>query len=381
MVLDNACDPDPRVEKEARSLVEAGHEVTILAWDRSARLPRLEARAGAQIVRLPVSSGNNRGMGQLWPMVRFWLAAVRGGVGRRYDLVHCHDLPSLPVGVLLSAIRRRPLVYDAHEIYGLMMRTRLSALACRLLGAMERMLLRRVDRVVTVSTMLEAHYRRLHPAVDVVGNWYDAVELDAVAGRDLRRRLGIAQETFVVTYVGFLGPERLHSLLIDYAHAHPEVAVIIAGGGVNEPDVAAAAVALPNLHYLGWVSDPSPVFAAADALFYGLVARDPYSRLISPNNLFLAIAMRKPLITTALGDAGRIVGSEGAGVLVDPPTVEQLDAAVQKLRDPRWRAHITQVQTRLQERYSWQRAAAVLCAVHDAAANGRDPRRAAQVAR
>ena len=35
MIVTNACDPDPRVEKSAKWLVEEGHEVTIYAFDRS----------------------------------------------------------------------------------------------------------------------------------------------------------------------------------------------------------------------------------------------------------------------------------------------------------------------------------------------------------
>ena len=34
MVVSNPCDPDPRVEKEAVALVNAGHEVIIHAFDR-----------------------------------------------------------------------------------------------------------------------------------------------------------------------------------------------------------------------------------------------------------------------------------------------------------------------------------------------------------
>lgn len=35
MILTNGFDPDPRVYKEAKSLIKLGHKVTILCWDRS----------------------------------------------------------------------------------------------------------------------------------------------------------------------------------------------------------------------------------------------------------------------------------------------------------------------------------------------------------
>ena len=42
MLLSNAFRPDPRVLKEARSLAEAGYEVTVIAWDREGKYPAAE---------------------------------------------------------------------------------------------------------------------------------------------------------------------------------------------------------------------------------------------------------------------------------------------------------------------------------------------------
>jgi glycosyltransferase involved in cell wall biosynthesis len=367
MILDNPCHPDRRVEKEAASLVAAGHQVTILAWDRTGRLPASDRVSGATVLRVAATSADNRGLGQLLPMLRFWAAATLRGRRLRFDLVHCHDLPTLPIGVTLAKLRRVPLVYDIHEIYPLMMHSRLPGAACRLLSLLERVLLRRAARVVTVSPMLRDHYSGAHPSISIVGNWYDPIELDAGAGHALRGRLGIAPETFVLAYVGFFGPERLHGLLLEYAGAHPEVAVVMAGSGAGVADVAAAAAALPNLHYLGQVARPEPVFAAADALFYGLVDTDPYSAVISPNNLFQSIAMRRPLIATGPGDAGRVVSATGAGITLKRPTVEALHAAVTALRDPARRAAVEAAQGRLQPQYSWRKAAETLLRAHDEA--------------
>jgi len=47
---------DPRVEKEAMSLVEAGHGVTVLAWNRFGTSRAAETRRGVQIERVRVLS-------------------------------------------------------------------------------------------------------------------------------------------------------------------------------------------------------------------------------------------------------------------------------------------------------------------------------------
>jgi glycosyltransferase involved in cell wall biosynthesis len=368
MLLDNPCHPDRRVQKEAASLVAAGDAVTILAWDRSAALPRRDSTGGASIMRLRVASRNNRGLGQVVPTLRFWAAAFRCARRMQFDVVHCHDLPTLPVGLALKLVRGTPLVYDVHEIYPLMMRTRLPRALCGALAMLERSLMRRASHVVTVSSMLAEHYARTRSDIAIVGNWYDPFDLDATSGRALRRRLGVADDAFLLAYVGYFGPERLHGLLLEYARAHPEVAVVIAGTGAGEREVAAADKELPNLHFLGLVADPADVFAAADALFYGLADDDPYSAVISPNNLFQAIAMRRPLIAVGPGDATRVVAATGAGIAMAAPTVAALHAAVRELGDPECRRRVDDAQLRLQQSYSWQRAAAVLLGVYDAAA-------------
>ena len=50
-VVSNGCSPDPRVLREARWLVEEGHQVTIHAFDRLQNLPVKESVNGIQIQR------------------------------------------------------------------------------------------------------------------------------------------------------------------------------------------------------------------------------------------------------------------------------------------------------------------------------------------
>ena len=54
MVVSNPCDPDPRVEKEALALVNAGHKVTIHAFDREETRAIEESLNGIQIRRYRV---------------------------------------------------------------------------------------------------------------------------------------------------------------------------------------------------------------------------------------------------------------------------------------------------------------------------------------
>ena len=51
MFVSNAFVSDPRVYSEAKSLVQAGFEVTVIAWDRERQNPQRQNWDGIEVVR------------------------------------------------------------------------------------------------------------------------------------------------------------------------------------------------------------------------------------------------------------------------------------------------------------------------------------------
>ena len=52
MVVNNACDPDPRVQRFAKWLAQGGYEVSIYAYDRTEESLEFEEYSGVSIHRL-----------------------------------------------------------------------------------------------------------------------------------------------------------------------------------------------------------------------------------------------------------------------------------------------------------------------------------------
>ena len=93
MLLSNAYRPDPRVQRAARSLLQAGHELDLYCWDRQAELSAEETQAGLHIHRLQsVPSRYAAGWRQLFRLPRFWRWARRQIERQPAEIVHCHDL-------------------------------------------------------------------------------------------------------------------------------------------------------------------------------------------------------------------------------------------------------------------------------------------------
>lgn len=115
MLLDNPFVSDLRVEKEARSLTEAGYRVTVLC-EQSADLPESEIRHGFNVVRMldsffkhPLRAGYERKSEELIE-----------NISARYSFraLHCHDVYMLLIGAKMKTANPSiHLIYDAHEYY------------------------------------------------------------------------------------------------------------------------------------------------------------------------------------------------------------------------------------------------------------------------
>src|SRR5579864_2662643 len=115
MLLTNAYDPDPRVRQEALALIGMGCRVRLLAWDRDSKAPAVECPEGIEIERFFLPSKHGRGTTQAFFYAWLYVKMLRRGWRTRFDVIHCHDLDTLPVGFVLGKLKRKPIVYDAHE--------------------------------------------------------------------------------------------------------------------------------------------------------------------------------------------------------------------------------------------------------------------------
>src|ERR1035437_2531601 len=121
MLLDNEFPPDIRVEKEAESLINSGHAVTILSYNYG-NLEKSQIWKGIQITRFNLNkliAKKSLGLSLQLPVYRWiWQIQVtriiKSGL---YDAVHIHDLP---LCCLIEFIKKKftiPVIADMHENY------------------------------------------------------------------------------------------------------------------------------------------------------------------------------------------------------------------------------------------------------------------------
>ena len=328
MLLPNGFDPDPRVHQEAKSLVKNGFDVTIIAWDRECKMPKIENKDGINIERIHIKSSYGRGSSQLFFVLFFWFKAFLLSMRKQFDVIHCHDFNTLPLGVVIGKLKRKKIIFDAHESYFEMLESNVSSIIKKAMATAEKNLLKRIDLLITVGEILESEYkRRGAKKTSVVGNWklisdYQIPSEELIAEK---QRLKLPDK-LIITFIGYLNEGRGILELIEAAKVNKEIFVILAGKGMLEEQVKQAAKDCDNIIFLGFLSPETiPLYTAlSDVIYYALNGRNPNAKYSAPNKLFEALAAGKVIITGNFGEIGKIVREENCGIIVDDITPTNL---------------------------------------------------------
>jgi D-inositol-3-phosphate glycosyltransferase len=80
------------VEKQAKSLVAYGHEVTIVTARPEKDAPHFEERDGYKVVRVPAFNGVEQRFGVTFPLVWPWEIVRFLRLVKQHDIVHIHDV-------------------------------------------------------------------------------------------------------------------------------------------------------------------------------------------------------------------------------------------------------------------------------------------------
>ena len=342
MMLANPFRPDPRVLKEARSLAEVGHRLTILAWDRQKEYPPRQAlAANLEVVRVQhVPSSYGIGAQQIRPLLRFWKAALHLLDELQPDLIHCHDFDTLPAGLYWGKRHDKPVIYDAHEYYADLVSPRLIHLKGRFyfmaIRNLERFCASRADAIITVDQSLAHHYQPLNRNVLIIGH-YPSRKLAA------KPTSVFTHPEITLLYLGRLSRDRGLWVYLDVLRRLRAAVVpskLILAGVFTPADersafLTAAQDLQDSLQILDWVpyEDIPTLLNQADI---GLTLLQPDPRYVAalPVKLFEYMAAGRPVLASDFPLVRQVVESAHCGALLDPGDSQ---AAVATLQE--WLAH------------------------------------------
>ncbi|HLP97572.1 MAG TPA: glycosyltransferase WbuB [Sideroxyarcus sp.] len=206
----------------------------------------------------------------------------------------------------------------------------------RLVTAGERWLMRRFDRVSTISQRMVD--RALAKGVDsgrmvLFRNW---VEITGTKNEDsglsgYRAELRIAEDAVVALYSGNMGAKQGLEILAEAARLTPEVVFVFCGDGAGRDDLVAWCKDLPNVHFLHLqpVERLGELLAMAD--IHLLPQRADAADLVMPSKLTGMLASGRPVVATAHSGTELASVVVNCGLLVLPEDGRAFAEAIKKL--------------------------------------------------
>ena len=405
MVVNSDPARDGRVRKEARSLVAAGHVVTVFGV-RGADAGRVAEDLGFPVVfpSLPAWVAASGPLGTLRKSTR-WYDRMRplavAAVASRPDVLHAHDLDAVGPASEIAHAAGIPLVYDDHEASYLdklpnytppqvrgAKRAVLDFLTRRLQRqgeALERAIRARgLAALITVSDPLADRLveRFGGPRAVVVRNC--PVLRDVPRTDELRARIGAAADARILVYHGTATEgSGLEVVIRALRHLPGEYVFAIVGRVWDQRKYEALARAegvAARVRFVPFVPEDEMLRLVASA-DVGVVPTEPNSvgnALGLANKFFELMMVGVPMVASATPAVKPILERVRAGLLYPaemPQDPVALAAAVQRLCEDRalWQSCRDAALHASREEFNWDRESAKLVGVYERLA--RTPRR------
>ncbi len=356
----NPIAPDPRVEKAAAALHQAGYAVYLLGWDRTGALPRREDVAGVPCERLPIRARYGTGMANLPALLRWQWGLIRWLVRHRQqvEVIHACDFDTVLPALLCKRLWGVKVVYDIFDFYADHLRAT-PAWIKRLIRALDRWAVQRVDALIL------ADESRLRQVGAPPANWtvilntppecYHREHQEDHEGHKGKKTS--CPSCFNLIYVGLLQVERGLLDVLAVLRAHPDWHLALGGYGGDETHIRHAAESLPNVTWHGRVpyARTLTLTAAADVVLALYDPALPHHRCASPNKLFEAMMLGMPVLAAAGTGMDALIERERCGLVIPYGDRAALENALTCLaEDPVLRAELGRNGRRAYaQRYNW----------------------------
>lgn len=368
MIVWNEFRNDARVLKEAETLAAAGHRVIVHALHLpGVTLEREVISNGVEVVRVarspfsrlsrPVTGGtaaapvNSGRIGRMSPVAQALRIAARGWthlvllwlmVRLRADVVHAHDVNTLPTAWLAARLSRARLVYDAHEIST--SREGYSSFR-KLVGLVEKALMPRADGTITTTEARAKFFARAYGIARPLVLQNRPREQRPQASERIRHELGLIESWPIVLYQGGVQQGRGLERLVRVAAQVPGAYFVFIGGGRLDASLRLIAQELRLEDRVRFI----PTVALADLPSYTASADigvQPIENTClnhyttDSNKLFEYVQAGLPVVASDLPEIRRIVRQHDLGLLVTAGDSEALAVALRRMvGDAQLRAH------------------------------------------
>ncbi len=352
----NPIAPDPRVEKIAKTLISDSYAVCVLGWDRTGLFSEEEKSLGFQIKRLPIKAGFGRGLGNLPQLLR-WQIGLFSWLTRNHKslkFIHACDFDTILPALLCKLLWQKKVVYDIFDFYADHLR-KTPGLIKRMIRIVDCWAINHADAVIIVDDCRRGQISGTQPKyLEVIYN--SPEEIHDFTGtptfvEDCEVNLHLA-------YTGLLQVERGLFEILDVLTRHADWLLDLAGFGGDENAIIKRIENMPNIIWHGRIpyDQALQLSYASDALFATYDPRIPNHRYASPNKVFEAMMLGRPILVARSTNMDEIITNANCGIVVEYGNIPELETALKKLAsDHELRARLGKNgRMAYENRYSWR---------------------------
>lgn len=316
---------ESRILKESRSLIKLKlvDSIKIIAYNDGKSPEHENIDSNTTLWRIPLElSKKLKIKSEFAGYLEFSLKALFRNKYSRNDIINCHSLHVLPIGVLIKIFHRTKLIYDAHE------------LETEVVGAkgikkvfakiMEQMMMPFVNELIVVSDSIanwyQIKYKLMH--VTVIKNIPNK-QPHTIKGTSnlLREKFNIPENDVVGIYQGVLAEHRgvkeiLNAFIESDTHKH----IVFMGFAGMADEIERASQKYPNIHFLQAVKpEDVPRYTSGADFGIHIIPNSCLNHYYClPNKVYEYILSGIPPIVSDFPDLSKVVKEYDCGWCIEP---------------------------------------------------------------
>lgn len=358
MILDAAFPPDPRVEKEALSLIEHGHEVFLFSLNYTHK-SSFEIYKGIKVSRFPAGKMVYKlsAISYPYPFYRWLVTPLikKFIASNSIEIVHIHDMVIADAAIRASG--KLPVVMDFHENRPEIMRDykHVRSLSGRLLINIEVWkkkyyeLAARANHVVVVTDLakedLLSKSAKKSDEITIVPNTIMKSEfLNYPLALSIKERMS---GSFNILYIGDTSVRRGTRTAIEaisvLSKFIPDVKLWIVGSSSADLELRTLVETLKlsgHVQFEGWQNyDKLPSYIAHCHVAISPLLRNVHHDSTYANKIFQYMALGKPLVVSDSIAQAKLIENENCGLVHVAGNADSLAECIRKLYDNPAKAH------------------------------------------
>ena len=321
--------PDNRLEKEAETLANNGYSVTQLVWDRGRMYSNNNEKNNIKKMKLKVQSGSFK---VAFYLPLWWIFVIFQLIIRKWDIVHAADFDTYLPALIVSKIKRKPIVYDIFDFYAEMIEFPVfKELSRKIFGYIDKSLMKSADLIIIAdeSRIKQIGENANKNIVTIYNSPKDVID----------QKNEFENDKFRIFFGGWVSKDKSIDKVILAVKDLENVDLTIMGFcdpwnyeqelerlSKNIDNVKLFLKAVPHKKIIENTIKSDLIFAFYDPLI-------PNNKYASPNKLFEAMMCGKPIIVNDNTAMANIVRSENCGIVIPYGDIKSIKNSIIKLRD------------------------------------------------